>query len=83
MFFSQLPAVEKDTENGASGKFFGPSHFVTALAILQTILYAILQYFCQILVQGKNHSNEVCTIIFARSRRKYLKICYNILDASS
>ena len=29
--FSQLPAVKKDTENGAPGYFFGPSYFVTAL----------------------------------------------------
>ena len=31
MSFSQLPAVKKDTENGAPGKFFGPSYFETAL----------------------------------------------------
>ena len=31
--FSQLPAVKKDTENGANGIFFGPSYFVTALPI--------------------------------------------------
>ena len=30
--FSQLPAVKKDTENGAPGNFFVPSYFVTALA---------------------------------------------------
>ena len=30
--FSQLPAVKEDSENGAAGKFFGPSYFVTALA---------------------------------------------------
>ena len=31
MSFSQLPAVKKDTENGAPGNSFGPSYFVTAL----------------------------------------------------
>ena len=31
MSFSQLPAVEKDTENGAPGKFLGPSYFETTL----------------------------------------------------
>ena len=31
--FSQLPAVKKDTENGAPGIFFGPPYFVTALGI--------------------------------------------------
>ena len=31
MSFSQLPAVKKDTENGAPGNFFGPPYFVTAL----------------------------------------------------
>jgi hypothetical protein len=29
--FSQLPAVKKDSKNGAAGKCFGPSYFVTAL----------------------------------------------------
>ena len=29
--FSQLPAVKKDSKNGADRKFFGPSYFVTAL----------------------------------------------------
>ena len=29
--FSQLPAVKKDTKNGAPGKCFGPSYFVTAI----------------------------------------------------
>ena len=29
--FSQLPAVKKDSKNGAARKFFGPSYFVTAL----------------------------------------------------
>ena len=32
--FSQLPAVRKDTEKFAPGKFFGPSYFVTTLPIL-------------------------------------------------
>ena len=31
--FSQLPAVKKDTENCAPGNFFGPSYFVTTLAM--------------------------------------------------
>ena len=29
--FSQLLAVEKNTKNGATGKFLGPSYFETAL----------------------------------------------------
>jgi hypothetical protein len=29
--FLQLPAVEKDTENGTPGNFFGSSYFGTAL----------------------------------------------------
>ena len=29
--FSQLPAVKKDSKNGAGRKFFGPYYFVTAL----------------------------------------------------
>ena len=29
--FSQLPAVERDSKNGAARKSFGPSYFVTAL----------------------------------------------------
>ena len=35
MSFSQLPAVEKNTENGATGKFLGPSYFETALVSLE------------------------------------------------
>ena len=31
MPFSQLSAVKKDIENGATGIFIGPSYFVTAL----------------------------------------------------
>ena len=31
VYFSQLPALEKDTENGAPGKNFGPFYFDTAL----------------------------------------------------
>ena len=38
MSFSQLPAVKKDTENGAPGNFFGPSYFVTALVIEKKLL---------------------------------------------
>ena len=34
MSFSQLPAVKKDTENGAPGIFFGPSYFETALVVV-------------------------------------------------
>jgi hypothetical protein len=30
--FSQLPALKKDTENCAPGKFFDPSYFEAALA---------------------------------------------------
>ena len=33
MSFSQLPAVEKDTEKWAAGKFLGPSYFEATLAI--------------------------------------------------
>ena len=33
MSFSQLPAVEKDTEKWAAGKFLGPSYFETTLGI--------------------------------------------------
>ena len=29
--FSQLPAVEKDTEKWVAGKFLGPSYFETTL----------------------------------------------------
>ena len=29
--FSQLPAVKKDSKNGAARKFFDPSYFVMAL----------------------------------------------------
>ena len=35
--FSQLPAVKKDTIFGAARKFLGPSYFVTALAMEQTV----------------------------------------------
>ena len=31
--FPQLPAVKKDSKNGAARKFFGPSYFVTALLL--------------------------------------------------
>ena len=31
MSFSQLPAVEKDTEKWAAGKFLGPSYFEATL----------------------------------------------------
>jgi hypothetical protein len=31
--FSKLPAVKKDSKNGADRKFFGPSYFVTAVNI--------------------------------------------------
>ena len=31
--FSQLPAVEKDTEKWAAGKFIGPSYFETTLVM--------------------------------------------------
>jgi len=31
MYFSQLPAVKKETIFGAAGKIFGPSCFVMAL----------------------------------------------------
>ena len=31
MSFSTASSCEKDTENGAPGKFFGPPYFVTAL----------------------------------------------------
>ena len=33
MSFSQLPAVEKDTENSAPEKFLGPSYFEATLAL--------------------------------------------------
>ena len=33
MSFSQLPAVEKDTEKWAAGKFLGPSYFEATLAL--------------------------------------------------
>ena len=36
-YFLQLAAKKKNTENGALGKFFGPSYFVTALEF--SILY--------------------------------------------
>ena len=35
--FSQLPAVEKHTENGEPGKFFGPSYFETAFIVLTCV----------------------------------------------
>ena len=35
MFFSQLPAVEKDTEKCVPGKFLGPSYFETTLVKLR------------------------------------------------
>ena len=39
MSFSQLPAVEKDTEKWAAGKFLGPSYFeATLVTILKTLL---------------------------------------------
>ena len=44
MSFSQLPAVKKDTENGAPGKFFGPSYFVTALPTMSDDFYPIMTY---------------------------------------
>jgi hypothetical protein len=31
--FSQLPAVKRDSKNGAARKIFGPSYFVTALVV--------------------------------------------------
>ena len=31
--FSKLPAVEKDTEKWATGKFLGPSYFEATLAL--------------------------------------------------
>ena len=31
---SQLPAVEKYSNNGSAGNFFGPSYFVTALVMV-------------------------------------------------
>ena len=33
MSFSQLPAVEKDTEKWAAGKFLGPSYFEATLTL--------------------------------------------------
>ena len=36
--FSQLPAVKKDSKNGAARKFFGPSYFVMALEVPDTML---------------------------------------------
>jgi hypothetical protein len=35
--FSQQPAMEKDTENGAPGNSFGPSYFDTDLALLSML----------------------------------------------
>ena len=39
MSFSQLPAVKKDTKNGAPGNFFGPFYFVTALVRFSIVAY--------------------------------------------
>ena len=36
--FSQLPAVEKDTEKWAAGKMLGPSYFETTLALQKTAI---------------------------------------------
>ena len=36
MSFSQLPAVEKDTEKWAAGKFLGPSYFEATLVLLNS-----------------------------------------------
>jgi hypothetical protein len=37
--FSQLPAVKKDTENCATGNYFGPSYFVTNLVNYSYLWY--------------------------------------------
>jgi hypothetical protein len=43
--FSQLPAVKKDSKNGAARTFFGPSYFDPALTTeLQKVLYLPLFY---------------------------------------
>jgi hypothetical protein len=45
--FSQLPAVKKDTIFGAGRKIFGPSYFVTALAMKRNNLTNII--LCSVL----------------------------------
>ena len=45
MSFSQLPAVEKDTEKWAAGKILGPSYFEATLVIpsyITTYVYKLL-----------------------------------------
>ena len=43
--FSQLPAVKKYSENGAAGKFFGPSYFDPALFYKKIIVNNFLLFF--------------------------------------
>ena len=37
--FFQLPAVKKDSKNGAASKVFGPSYFDSALTVLLSISF--------------------------------------------
>ena len=41
--FSQQPVVNKDTVFGAARNFFGPSYFVTALALFKSYLETIVK----------------------------------------
>ena len=43
--FSQLPAVETDTENGAPGNFFSPSYFDMALEMGLKLPFSIHKFW--------------------------------------
>ena len=49
MSFSQLPAVEKDTEKWAAGKFLGPSYFEATLLYRN---FRTLQILIKIMMKG-------------------------------
>ena len=79
MSFSQLPAVKKDTENGAPGNILEPSFFVTALdAQPNSYSLAPVRYSCNMndikgpilyLVQGR-----ICFALdFHCSKAKHFK----------
>ena len=79
MSFSQLPAVEKDTEKWAAGKFLGPSYFEATLVSTYGMLHSKLSWLSQ--KSDRKPSNYTYDVLRCLIRMRNEGLCTESIKA--